>query len=81
MGARKVKVTLHRVSLYISEDHLFFFSKFGEVADVTLVSEAGIATGAVEIMLTVYRKNFIIKSIILWQFTYPVVEILLKRRH
>lgn len=63
MVARKVKVTLHGVPF--GGTLVFFFSKFGEVADVTLVkSKAGIATGAVEIMLTVNRKNFIIKIII-----------------
>lgn len=60
MGTRKSKVTLHRVPLYILEDHLgFFFSKFVEVADVSTVkSKVGIATGNLEILITADRENF-----------------------
>lgn len=54
MGTRKTKVTLHGILLYISEDHLgFFFSQFGEVADVSSIkSKAVIGTGDVETLLT-----------------------------
>lgn len=46
MGRRKTKVILHEVPLFISEAHLgFFYSKFGEVADVSAVKvRTGIAT-------------------------------------
>lgn len=51
---------LHGVPLYISKDNVgFFYSKFGEVADMSTVKrKARIATGDVEVMLTVNRKHF-----------------------
>lgn len=60
MGCRKTKVALHGVSVYISKDHLsFFFSKFGEVAEFSAVKgKTGIATGDIEILITVNRRNF-----------------------
>lgn len=57
LGTRKSKVTLHRIPLFISEDHLgFSFSQFGEVLPIR--SKAGIATGDVEILITLNRKQF-----------------------
>lgn len=60
MGTRKTRVTLHGVHLFISEDHLGFFSeKFGEVNDVSAAkSKAGIDSEDVEIMVTVNIKTF-----------------------
>lgn len=57
---RKTRVMLHGVPLYISKDNVgFFYSKFGEVADMSTVKrKARIATGDVEVMLTVNRKHF-----------------------
>lgn len=56
MGTRKTKVTLYRVPLYISEDHLrYFFAKFHEV---TVVSSIKSKTSIIEIMLTLTRKKF-----------------------
>lgn len=60
MGVRKVKVTLLGVDIYIYEDHLLFLSQFGDVSNVALIKrKTGIATGDVEVMITVNRKNFI----------------------
>lgn len=60
MDTRKTKVTLHKVPLCISEDHLgLFFAKSGAVADLSAVkSKAGFATGDVETTITVDRKIF-----------------------
>lgn len=61
IGRRKSKVTLHGVPLFISEGHLgVFFSKFGEVADVSMVNgKTGNTTGDIEIMVTGKRKKTI----------------------
>lgn len=57
MGTRKAKVNLHRVPLFISEDHLgFIFSKFGDVSSIK--SKARIATGHFEIENTINSKQF-----------------------
>lgn len=54
-------MTMHGVHLYISDNHLgFFFATFGEVSIVSPIkSKVGIATGDVEIVVAVTRKNFI----------------------
>lgn len=58
LGTKKTKVPLHEVPLYISGDHLgFFFAKF-RGSPIYHLSKAGIATGDVEIWVTVTRKNF-----------------------
>lgn len=61
MRTKKTKVILYGVPLYISEDLLgHFFAKFGEFADVSSIrSKTGIATGDVEIMVTLTGKVFI----------------------
>lgn len=53
-------MTLHGVSLFISDNYLgFFFAKFGEVSSVSPIkSKARIDTYDVEIMSTVTRKKF-----------------------
>lgn len=53
-------MTLHGVPLFITDDHLgYFFSQFGKVAGVSAVKgKTGIATGDVDIYVTVDRKNF-----------------------
>lgn len=58
MVARKTKVNMHGVALYITEDQLgFFFAKFVEIADVSSVQcKASIANGDFDIMVTLVRK-------------------------
>lgn len=58
LGTRKTRVTLHRVPVFIMEDHLgFFFSKFGQVNDVSAVkSKARIVTGDFEVWVTIKTK-------------------------
>lgn len=60
MGTRKSKVALHRVPLFISEyNQGFYFSQFSEVSQVSSFrNKAGIATGDVEIFVTLNRKQF-----------------------
>lgn len=48
IGRRKTKVTLHGVPLFISENHLrFFFSRFGEEADVLAVKDKAGMSGEI----------------------------------
>lgn len=57
MGTRRTKVTIHGVSC---KDRMgAFFSKYGQVNEVkVLISKSGIATGDMELQVTVNRKSF-----------------------
>lgn len=60
MGTCRTKVTILGVSVDISEDRMgSFFTKYSEVSEVkALMSKANIATGDMELYITVNRKNF-----------------------
>lgn len=60
MGTCRTKVTIHGVSVDISEDRMgSFFTKYSEVSEVkALMSKANIATVDMELYITVNRKNF-----------------------
>lgn len=59
MGTHKTRITLDRVPLDISEDHLdAFFSWYGHIRDVTpVISKAGIDTG--DFVYQITCKNFL----------------------
>lgn len=57
-AAEKTKVTLQRVPLYITKDHLFFFWPSLKRSRMSVKSKASIATKDFEVMVTLIRKNF-----------------------
>lgn len=60
MGTWKTCITLHRVPMYITEDHLgAFFSSFGPVEGLILIKgKSGIATSDFEVLVTLTRPKF-----------------------
>lgn len=61
MDTKKTRITLHDVTMYITEGHLgAYFSNYGLVDDVSAVKgKSLITTSDVDIMVTLFRKNFI----------------------
>lgn len=58
MGTRRIKITVLRVPVDISEDRRGAFSKFSKVEEVmALLGKPGIATGYVELQVTLTRVN------------------------